>query len=93
MKRSIQKVLAEKLELRVPDSARLLTTSEVARLLRLTHWTLINWRRERRGPPFVKLSKSVVRYPRRSLEYFLRQRLWGAIPAGGGERSPAQGKV
>ena len=92
MKRSIQKVLAEKLELRIPDSARLLTTFEVGRLLRVSRDTLIDWRRERRGPPFVKLSKSVVRYPRRGLEYFLRQRLWGAIPAGGGERSPAEGK-
>jgi hypothetical protein len=75
MKRSIEKVLAERLEFRLPEGAELLTTFEVARLLRLSRWTLCCWRKNGGGPPFVKLSRGIVRYLRAGLECYLGQAL------------------
>ena len=75
MKRSVQKVLEEKLGLRIPEGARVLTTFEVASILRVTRWTLSSWRKDRRGPPFLKLTRNIIRYPRRPFERFLRQHL------------------
>ncbi len=49
-----------------------LTTSEVASLLRITRWELNDWRRQRRGPPFVMLKRGVIRYPPTAFETYLR---------------------
>lgn len=85
MKRNIRKVLAEKLELRAPESAEMLTSFEVARYLRVGYRTLTGWRIDGGGPPFLKLSRSAVRYPRRAFERYLSQHLLGAqrdLPGG-----------
>ncbi|MGA2606249.1 MAG: helix-turn-helix domain-containing protein [Terriglobia bacterium] len=83
MKRRIRELLEEKLELRVPESARLLTSFEVARFLRVSHWTLCDWRKNGVGPPFLKLSRQTVRYPRRAFERYMRQHLQGrTLPSG-----------
>ncbi len=75
MKRRIQELIDEKLTPRPFNALEMLTSREVARYLRITHWTLLRWRRERRGPPYVKLSRRVVRYPRWRFENFVRARL------------------
>ena len=66
------------MELRVPESAKMLTTFEVASFLRVSRDTLSNWRENGAGPPFVKLSRRVLRYPRRAFERYMRQHLQGA---------------
>lgn len=54
---------------------RLLTPDEVAQMLGLSIDTLAQWRSQRRGIPFVKLSRSVVRYRQRDLEAWLDERI------------------
>lgn len=75
MRRSVRKVLAEKMELQVPESTRMLTTFEVANFLRLSRDALSDWRKNGVGPPFLKLSRRTVRYPRRAFERYMRQHL------------------
>jgi len=54
---------------------RLLTPEEVAEMLGLSIDTLAQWRSQRRGIPFVKLSRSIVRYQQRDLESWLEARI------------------
>ena len=51
-----------------------LTTDEVAKLLHTTRITLRGWRRENRGPAFIKMggARSRVLYPRDALDEWLR---------------------
>jgi hypothetical protein len=44
------------------EPERLLTAVDVARITGLSTETLAQWRSQRRGIPFVKLSRNVVRY-------------------------------
>ena len=78
MRRRVREILAEKLELRVPESVRMLTTFEVASFLRVSRDTLSDWRASGAGPPFVKLSRRILRYPRRGFERFMYRHLQGA---------------
>lgn len=48
----------------------LLSTDEAARLLSKPAATLVRWRFERVGPPFVKLGKA-VRYRREDIEDYI----------------------
>lgn len=48
----------------------LLTTEEVAKILRVTRQTLWIWRKEGKGPTWVRAGKRVL-YPKRKLEEFL----------------------
>jgi excisionase family DNA binding protein len=77
MRQRVRALLDQKLELRLPESAGSLTTYEVARFLRVSRWTLSAWRKNGVGPPFVKLSRRTVRYPRRAFERYMRQHLQG----------------
>ncbi len=52
----------------------LLTTNELAALLKIKPATLIDWRLDRRGPPFVRVGRA-VRYPLRSALQFAAERL------------------
>jgi hypothetical protein len=81
MKRSIRAALARKLDFALPPSVEMLTSYEVRRYLRVSEDTLVAWRRERRGPPFVKLTRQVIRYPIRPFKRYLREHLYPAIPA------------
>lgn len=45
-----------------PPADRLLTATEVAALTGLSPETLAMWRSQRRGIPFVKISRNCVRY-------------------------------
>lgn len=44
-----------------------LTESQVALLLNVTPRTLQNWRRLRKGPPFLKINSKTIRYDADSL--------------------------
>lgn len=45
-----------------PALDRLLTPADVAELTGLSRETLAQWRSQRRGIPFIKISRNVVRY-------------------------------
>lgn len=57
------------------ESGRLLTPDEVAEMIGISTETLAQWRSQRRGIPFVKISRSVVRYRHCDLENFLTARI------------------
>jgi predicted DNA-binding transcriptional regulator AlpA len=54
---------------------RLLTAVDVARITGLSTETLAQWRSQRRGIPFIKLSRNVVRYRHGDLDEWLAERL------------------
>ena len=55
--------------------ARLLTVEEVAEFTGLSVETLAQWRSQRKGIPFVKLSRNVVRYRQGDLDEFLNEHI------------------
>jgi excisionase family DNA binding protein len=65
-----------KLERQVPSvSPRLLTAEDVAEITGLSTETLAQWRSQRRGIPFVKISRNVVRYRQSDLDAWLSERI------------------
>ena len=50
-----------------------LTVNETARFLRVTPLTLRNWRERGEGPPWIRLSSRVIRYPVPSLTVYLAE--------------------
>ena len=56
-------------------SARLLTAEDVAGITGLSVETLAQWRSQRRGIPFLKLSRNVVRYRQGDLDAWLAERI------------------
>ncbi len=54
------------------ESGEYLTTFQVANLLGLSPWALTVWRRQRKGPPFLRLGKNTIRYPGVRLQAWLR---------------------
>ena len=87
MKQRIRELLAERLELQVPEGVELLRTGEVARYLRMSRDALREWRRNGLGPQFLRFSRQSIRYPKLGLVRYLRQHLRGRIRASG-ERPP-----
>jgi predicted DNA-binding transcriptional regulator AlpA len=63
------------LKLGVTASTRLLTAPDVAQITGLSIETLAQWRSQRRGIPFVKISRNVVRYRQSDLDAFLAERI------------------
>ena len=59
----------------IADGRRLLTPEEVAELTGLSVETLAQWRSQRRGIPFVKLSRNCVRYRQADLDAWIEQRI------------------
>jgi predicted DNA-binding transcriptional regulator AlpA len=57
------------------EAERLLTAGDVARITGLSTETLAQWRSQRRGIPFIKLSRNVVRYRHGDLDEWLAERL------------------
>lgn len=55
------------------ETPRLLTTPEAAELLRCQPATLEKWRKERRGPDFVKVANKCL-YPLEAIERWLSSR-------------------
>lgn len=68
MKARIREGLAGKPERRLSELPDLLTTFEVASFLRVSRWTLSEWRKNGTGPPFARLSRGILRYPKSGLE-------------------------
>jgi hypothetical protein len=58
-----------------PDLDRLLTPTEVAAITSLSIETLAQWRSQRRGIPFVKISRNVVRYRKEDLDFWISGRI------------------
>lgn len=81
MKRRIRELLAEKLELRVPEAAELLTVREVGNFLRVSKDALRMWRKKGEGPIFFQFAGGRIRYPWWGIAVYIAQRLHGAIPA------------
>lgn len=54
---------------------RLLTPEDVAEITGLSTETLAQWRSQRRGIPFLKISRNFVRYRQRDLDLWLADRL------------------
>jgi hypothetical protein len=48
--------------LSLTEKSQLLTTDEAAELLRVSVPQMMTWRRKGKGPSFLKLNNSVVRY-------------------------------
>jgi phage terminase Nu1 subunit (DNA packaging protein) len=53
----------------------LLTPVAVAEITGLSVETLAQWRSQRKGIPFLKLSRNVVRYQQADLDAWLRERI------------------
>ena len=53
----------------------LLTPGEVAQITGLSVETLAQWRSQRRGIPFVKVSRNCVRYRQSDLDHWLEERI------------------
>lgn len=76
---------AEKLELCKPQKitpeasatirGRLLTPDDLAEITGLSAETLAQWRSQRRGIPFIKISRNCVRYREADLERWLQERI------------------
>ncbi|MGH9406624.1 MAG: helix-turn-helix transcriptional regulator [Terriglobia bacterium] len=56
-------------------AAHLLTPDEVAEVTGLSTETLAQWRSQRRGIPFLKISRNCVRYRQDDLQQWLQSRL------------------
>jgi predicted DNA-binding transcriptional regulator AlpA len=74
IKRALQ---AQKRRKAAPEGGRagLLTCFQVARLLGVSWYCLYEWRKAGCGPPYLRISHGVLRYPRNALESWLRSRL------------------
>jgi predicted DNA-binding transcriptional regulator AlpA len=57
------------------ETGRLLRPEDVAGITGLSVETLAQWRSQRRGIPFVKLSRNCVRYRRVDLDRWLNGRI------------------
>jgi predicted DNA-binding transcriptional regulator AlpA len=53
----------------------LLTAEDVAQVTGLSVETLAQWRSQKRGIPYIKLSRNVIRYRQADLENFLEARI------------------
>jgi hypothetical protein len=82
MRARIRKVIDDRLEIRLPGPPMMLTSAEVGRLLRVSHWTLQEWRKAGRGPRFVKLTHAVVRYPLLEFGLWLGEHLRSTVKSG-----------
>ena len=51
--------------------SELLTGFVVAKRLGISQWCLLVWRRQRKGPPFIRLGPNSVRYPEQILRAWL----------------------
>jgi predicted DNA-binding transcriptional regulator AlpA len=56
-------------------TSRLLAAEDVAQITGLSTETLAQWRSQRRGIPFVKISRNCVRYRQADLDRWLEERI------------------
>jgi predicted DNA-binding transcriptional regulator AlpA len=68
----------------LPDQerrTRLLRAEDVAEITGLSIETLAQWRSQRKGIPFVKLSRNCVRYQQADLDHWLNERIVRVDPS------------
>lgn len=58
----------------------LLAPDQAAEFLGLSPATLADWRWQRKGPPWIRLSRGAVRYDKEALENWLRSKTVTEIP-------------
>jgi predicted DNA-binding transcriptional regulator AlpA len=63
---------------------RLLDTEQVAEILQLSASTLEDWRWQRKGPPFVRISRSCIRYYEDALYAWIDAQTVTEIPKASG---------
>jgi len=63
----------------ISSGVPLLTPSEVAQITGLSIETLAQWRSQRRGIPFVKVSRNCVRYRQSDLDHWLEERIVSVV--------------
>jgi len=63
----------------ISSGVPLLTPSEVAQITGLSIETLAQWRSQRRGIPFVKVSRNCVRYRQSDLDRWLEERIVSVV--------------
>lgn len=72
----VERLSAEKLNSRrEPTPTKLLTPQEVSEITGLSVETLAQWRSQKKGPPYVKISRNCVRYRQSDLEVWLERRI------------------
>ena len=54
---------------------KLLTPAEFAKIASVSVETLAQWRSQKRGPPYVKISRNCVRYRQSDLDGWLMERI------------------
>lgn len=69
-------------------SPRLLTAEDVAQITGLSVETLAQWRSQRRGIPFVKISRNCVRYRQCDLDAWLTERIVRVEDPSSSRRNP-----
>jgi predicted DNA-binding transcriptional regulator AlpA len=57
------------------EMGRLLRAEDVAEITGLSMETLAQWRSQRRGIPFLKISRNCVRYQQADLDRWLNERI------------------
>ena len=70
------------------DNPKLLTAKEVAEQTGLSVETLAQWRSQKRGPRYVKISRNFVRYRQCDLDGWLTERIVRTdqhLSSGGGD--------
>ena len=50
-----------------------LKTKEVADILRVTEKTLMTWRHNKQGPPYIRTATGMIRYPKDGLKKWLEE--------------------
>jgi predicted DNA-binding transcriptional regulator AlpA len=58
-----------------PMTGRLLTSEEVSSIVGLSIETLAQWRSQKRGIPYLKISRNCVRYRQADLDAWLQERI------------------
>jgi len=64
-----------------PAPFTLLDSEATAAMLGVSHHTLEDWRWQRKGPPFIRISRSCVRYDLARLQQWLTDRTIEEIPS------------
>jgi hypothetical protein len=53
------------------QSSEFLSPLQVARLLGVSSWCLLLWRKKGFGPPFLRVTRNIIRYPKQGLDAWL----------------------
>jgi hypothetical protein len=57
--------------MRRQNSSEFLSPLQVARIMGMSAWTLLIWRKKAFGPPFLRVTHNMIRYPRKQFAEWL----------------------